>query len=75
MNKRVFRIIKESGFPPWALHGPKNSNMKIELETFANLLIEECNRLFDAKSDSKMMTHKQIVEKIKKHFDPKDDGQ
>lgn len=67
-------MVKEAGFKPWALHGPKGSNIESELETFANLIIEECNRLFDAQSESKTMSHNQIVNKIKKHFDPEDTG-
>ena len=67
-------MVKESGFKPWALHGPKGANMSVELETFANLILQECNRLFDAQSDTKTLTHKQIVDKIKKHFDPSDTG-
>ena len=74
MNKRIFKMVKESGFKPWALHGPKGSNIELELETFANLIIEECARLFDAQSETKTMSHKQIVNKIKNHFDPKDTG-
>jgi hypothetical protein len=67
-------MVKEAGFKPWALHGPKGSNISVELETFANLITQECNRLFDAQSDKKTLTHKQIVDKIKKHFDPNDTG-
>ena len=68
MDDRIFDLVKRAKFAPWALHGPKNGNIRTELETLSTLLVQECAGLFDATSDSKTMTHKQIVTKIKNHF-------
>lgn len=74
MTERIREIANKSAIAGYFAYGTEYATpipISSESEKLAGMVVRECISLFDGTRETKtigMLTHEQIVERIKKHF-------